>query len=243
MDRRTAGRSTPAFRSEDGVSAEALSIEVKDALGWLIAISADRDGTDLGPSLRWLARVALEGVRVVARGAIVPRLEVGSQAHGRSVDARVRWVPALSDSAMIASLASAMPGTVTALSGEAAGATTRGVIGAVVEAIVSEGLERLDLPAQPPRASSPTDLADTMVARMDGAAFPADRDLARDTSRRLDLWTRSVTDLGSKPAGGSPGPTGSTGSVVAVGAGPHRPVHAGPARHRAPIGRRSNGDE
>jgi len=189
----------PGIRLEDGVSAEALSIKVKDALGWLIAISADREGTDLGPSLRWLARVALEGVRVVARGAIVPRLEVGSQAHGRSVDALVRWVPALSDSTMISSLASAMPGTVAALSGEAAGVTTRGVVGAVVEAIVSEGLERLDLPAQPPRASSPTDLADTMVARMDGAAFPADRELARDTSRRLDLWTRSVTDPARSP--------------------------------------------
>ena len=105
----------PGIRLGDGVSAEAVSIQVKDALGWLIATSADRDGNGLGPSVRWLARVALEGVRVVARGAIVPRLEVDSQANGRSVDARVRWVPALSDSAMIASLASAMPGTVAAL--------------------------------------------------------------------------------------------------------------------------------
>ena len=186
----------PGVRLEAGVSAEALSIQVKDALGWLIAVSADRDGNGLGPSLRWLARVALEGVRVVARGAIVPRLEVGSQVNGRSVEARVQWVPALTDSAMVASLASAMPGAVAALSGETGGVTTRGVIGAVVEAIVSEGLERLDLPAQPPHASSPADLADTMVARMDGAAFPADRELAKETSRRLDLWSRSVTDLG-----------------------------------------------
>ncbi len=189
----------PGIPLGGGVSAEAVSIQVRDVLGWLIAISADRDGNGLGPSMRWLARAAVEGVRVVARGAIVPRLEVGSQTNGRSVDARVRWVPALSNAAMIASLASAMPGTVAALSGEAAGATTRGVIGAVVEAIVAEGLERLDLPAQPPRASSPTDLADTIVARMDGVVFPADRELARETSKRLDLWTRSVTDLGRSP--------------------------------------------
>ena len=45
----------------------------------------------------------------------------------------------------------------------------------------------------------PTDLADTIVARMDGAAFPADRDLAKETSRRLDQWTRSVTDPGRSP--------------------------------------------
>jgi len=189
----------PGIPLGTGVSAEALSIQVKDTLGWLISISADRDGNGLGASLRWLARVAVEGVRAVARGAIVPRLEVGSPANGRSVDARARWVPALSDSAMIAPLASAMPGTVAVLSGEAGGVTTREVIGAVIEAIVSEGLERIDLPAQPPRAASPTDLADTMVARMDGAAFPADRELARDTSRRLDIWTRSVTDPGRSP--------------------------------------------
>ncbi len=189
----------PGVRLGPGVSADAVSIQVKDALGWLVAISADRDGDGLGASVRWLAQVALEGVRVVARGAIVPRLEVAAQANGRSVDARVRWVPALSDSAMIASLASAMPGTVAALSGQPGGATTREVIGAVVEAVVAEGLERLDLPAQPPRAASPTDLADTMIARMDGAAFPADRDLARETSRRLDVWARSVTDPGRSP--------------------------------------------
>ena len=49
----------------------------------------------------------------------------------------------------------------------------------MVEAIVPRAVERLDLPAQPPHASSPTDLADTMVARIDGAAFRADRELAR----------------------------------------------------------------
>ncbi len=189
----------PGVPLGDGSSAEALSIEVKDALGWLISISADRDGNGLGPGLRWLARVALEGVRLVARGAMVPRLEVGAQANGRSVDAMVRWIPALPDSAMIAPLASAMPGTVVALSGEAGGVTTRGIIGAVVEAIVSEGLERVALPAQPPRAGSPTDLADTIVARMDGAAFAADRVLVKETSRRLDQWTRSVTDPGRSP--------------------------------------------
>jgi superfamily II DNA or RNA helicase len=149
--------------------------------------------------VRWLARVALEGVRAVACGSIVPRLEVGSQADGRSVDARVRWIPALLDSEMVAALASAMPGTVAVLSDEAARPLTLGVIGAVVEAIVSESLERLELPAQPPGATSATDLADTMVARMDGATFQADRELARQTSRRLDVWARSVTDLGRSP--------------------------------------------
>ena len=187
---------TPGGPLGGGVTAEAVSIQIKDALGWLIAVSADRDGTGLGPSLRWLARVALEGVRVAARGAIVPRLEVVPRANGRSVEARVRWVPALTDSAMIASLASAMPGTVAALSGDTGAATTREVIGAVVEAIVSEGLRAARPPCPTAACVSPADLADTMVARMDGAAFPAGRELAKETSRRLDEWSRSVTDPG-----------------------------------------------
>jgi len=112
---------------------------------------------------------------------------------------------------MIASLASAMPGTVTTVSGDAAGQTARDVIGAVVNAIVSEGLERLDPPAQPPSASSPGDLADTIIARMDGATFSADRELANETSRRLDMWARAVTDPGRSPLVVRLDPPGSSG--------------------------------
>ena len=113
----------------------------------------------------------------------------------------------------------------------------------MVEAIVSEGLERLDLPAQPPRASSPTDLADTMVARMDGAPFPADRELARETSRRLDLWARSVTDPGRSSLVVRLDPPGARAvwllSVQAhAGGSTSVPLDTAP-----PIGRQSNGDE
>ncbi len=184
----------PGVPLEQGVRAEALSIQLKDALGWLIAISSDADRDALGTGIRWLARVALEGVRAVARGSIVPRLEVDQQANGRRVSARVRWVPAALEPALIASLVSSMPPTVDALGHEKGRATTLGVIGAVVEAIVTESLERLELPAQPPNAVSATDLADTMSARLDGAPFEAGVDSARATSRRLDDWTRSVTD-------------------------------------------------
>ncbi len=86
-----------------------------------------------------------------------------------------------------------MPGAVVAIGGGSSRATTIDVVGGVVEAIVKAGVERMEVPAQPPSAGSPRDLADTIVARMDGEVFPADRDLARDTSRRLDQWTRTVT--------------------------------------------------
>jgi superfamily II DNA or RNA helicase len=177
-----------------GVRAEALSIAVKDALGWLVSIGGDRDATGIGASATWLGRVAIEGVRLAARGSVVPRLEVPTRADGRSVEARVRWIPALVDPVLVDALANAMPGPVTAVTKDGSRATTMAVLTAVVEAIVGETVERIIVPAQPPRAVTPTDLTDTIVARMDGAAFQTDRDLARDTSRRLEQWTRAVVD-------------------------------------------------
>jgi superfamily II DNA or RNA helicase len=179
---------------DDGVKADSLAIEMKAALGWLVDVSGKVEPACLGASLIWLARVAQEGVRLAARGAVLPRLEVSSRLEGRSAETRVRWVPALADAAMLDALANAMPRPVTVLSNEGSRATTLAIIGAVVEAIVTESVARVDVPAQPPRALTPVDLADTIVARMDGEPFRADRDLARDTSRRIDQWTRAVTD-------------------------------------------------
>jgi superfamily II DNA or RNA helicase len=189
----------PGIPLPNGEKAEALAIHVKDALGWLVAICGEREPVGLGPSLLWLSRAALEGVRLAARGSIVPKLDVSSRADGRSADARVRWVPALTDAQRIEALAAAMPRTVTALSNDGSRNTTMTVVGAVIETIVTQSVERMDLPAQPPRALTPTDLVDTIVARMDGAPFPADRGLAKEMARRLDQWTRAVADPRHQP--------------------------------------------
>jgi len=177
-----------------GLKADALAIPMKDALGWLVAVGGGHGPSGVAASLLWMGRAAVEGVRLAATGAIVPSLRVSSQRQGRLSDASLKWVPAFIDSSTIDVLAAAMPGTVVAVAGGASRATTIAVITAVVEAIMAESAERVELPAQPPSAHSPRDLADTMVARMDGAPFRAGADLARDTSRRLDQWSRTVTD-------------------------------------------------
>jgi SNF2-related domain/SNF2 Helicase protein/Helicase conserved C-terminal domain len=177
-----------------GQRAEALTIPLTDALGWLVAVGGGQVPAGAGSSVSWLGRAAVEGVRIAARGSIVPRLRVDPRREGRGVDASVRWVPAVADGAIIDALASAMPGTVVAVDGGASRATTVAVISAVVEAIVAKGVERVELPAQPPSANSQTDLADTIVARMDGTPFRADAMLARDMAKRFDQWTRTVTD-------------------------------------------------
>jgi hypothetical protein len=183
----------PGVALPGGLRAEALAIPVKGALGWLVAVGATKEQADIGASVLWLGRVAIEGVRMVGRGSVVPRMRVSGTSDGRVVDATVRWVPALLDDPAVAALATAMPPTVVAAGGGDGRATAAAVVTAVVEAIVGESVERMEVPAQPPHAASPTDLVDTVIARMDGRAFRASAGPAGDLSRRLDQWSRTVT--------------------------------------------------
>ncbi len=182
----------------DGVRADALSISMKDALGWLVAVGGGQVGDGVGASVAWLGHLALEGVRLVVRGSVVPTLKIVKRPDVGPVEAAVRWVPALTDSPEVDQLATAMPPTVTALGGGDGRAVATSVIAAVVEAIINVSVERMELPASPPNANTPTDLNDTIIARMDGSIFRANANLASDQSRRLEQWSRGVTATNRK---------------------------------------------
>ena len=186
----------PGVPLPGGQKAEAVAIPLKDALGWLVAIGGGPGHEGIGASVSWLGRVALEGVRLAARGAIVPSIRVSGQAEGGLADAVVRWLPALIDRPTINSLAALMPGAVLAVGGSDARATTTAVMTAAVEAIVAVSIERMELPPAPPRAATPSDIDDTVFARMNGAPFRAGAALITGLSRRLDQWSRTVTDPG-----------------------------------------------
>ncbi len=179
-----------------GGRADALAIPMRSALGWLVAVGRDAAGEnpDVGASVSWVGRVALEGVRLAARGSMLPTLRVSKKDTSRLADAHVRWVPAFTDSADVDVLARSMPGAVVALGGGDGRATVSSMLAAVVEAIVVESTERMETPAAPPAANSPTDLRDSIIARMDGTPFVAAPGLAMDVSKRLDQWSRTVTD-------------------------------------------------
>jgi SNF2-related domain/SNF2 Helicase protein/Helicase conserved C-terminal domain len=177
-----------------GRRAEAVSIPMKDALGWLVAIGGGHDQPSVGASVSWLGRVALEGVRLVARGAIVPSVRATGQAKGGLVESSVRWVPAQIDRASVNALAALMPGAVVAAGGGDGRATTTAVITAAIEAIVTESVERMELSAAPVSAARPAELDAMVMARMDGDPFSAPSALATTMSRKLDQWSRSVTD-------------------------------------------------
>ena len=176
-----------------GARAEALSIPVKESLGWLVAVAGGPHGDRVGPSVTWLGRVALFGVRLVANGSVVPALRTTKRSDGRGVDAAVVWEPALVDEADLVALASAMPGPVVALAAAGARATTVAVLGAVVDAVVSEAAGRLELPAPPPTTNTASAVAEAFSTRLDGSSFRAPAGPAGQIARRLDQWTRSAS--------------------------------------------------
>ena len=175
-----------------GARADALHISMRDALGWLVAVGGGQVREGVGASVVWLGRVALEAVRLVVRGSVVPTIKVPNRGEGRTTEAHVKWVPALIDSPALDALGGAMPATVTALGGPDGRAVSHAVVAAVVEAIVGESIERMELPAQPPSANSPVDLNDTVISRMDGASFTANANIVGDLARRMEQWSRSV---------------------------------------------------
>ncbi|MEP7203654.1 MAG: DEAD/DEAH box helicase [Ilumatobacteraceae bacterium] len=177
-----------------GVKAEAVAIPMKDALGWLVAIGGGHAYEGVGASVQWLGRAALEGVRLVARGAVVPSLRVSGRSEGGIAESSVKWVPALLDGTSVNALAAAMPGAVAAVDGGNPRTTVISVITAAVEAIVAESLGRTELPAAPATAKTPLDLDETVIARLDGSSFGANVGLATTLSRRLEQWSRSVAD-------------------------------------------------
>ena len=179
-----------------GVRAEALAIPVRESLMWLVAMGAGPGRESVAPSVAWLGRVALLGLRLVAAGSVVPALRSTKRADGRSVDCAVRWVPALLDDVAIDRLAAAMPGPVVAFSPSPARATTVAVLGAVVDAIVSEAAGLLELPAPPPTANTAVAVAEAFTTRLDGSPFRAAVGPAGQVSRRLDQWARSVVGSG-----------------------------------------------
>jgi superfamily II DNA or RNA helicase len=183
----------PGVKLPGGVRAEAVAIPMKDALGWLVAAGSGEARDDVGTSVRWLGHVAIEGVRLAARGSIVPSVRVGDPSEAKTAEVTVRWRPALADSPTVQALIASMPGTVVAAGGGDGRSTVASVIGAVIDTIVAAAIERMELPPEPAHVATPGDLAEMVLARIDGTAFTAPATLAGDLAMRMDQWARTVT--------------------------------------------------
>jgi superfamily II DNA or RNA helicase len=175
-----------------GERAAALSIPVEKSLGWLVAVGGGLGRAGVGASVTWLGRVAVEAVRLVARGAVVPALRGTKKPSGKSLELAVRWQPALVDPVLLEELNKAMPGAITLLGRSDARTTTLEVLGAVVDAIVREAAGKLELPAPPPTTHTPAAVAEAFITRLDGSTFDAPVAAGAEVSKRLDRWARPV---------------------------------------------------
>jgi hypothetical protein len=176
-----------------GARAVALAIPVGEALGWLVAVGAGLGRDQVGSSVNWLGQVALQGVRLVAQGAVVPTLRQDKRADNRGVDLAVRWSPALAGDAL-EQLSLAMPGPVIALNrGASPRNVTLDVLTTVIDTILCDAARRLEMPAPPPVTRNVTQVAEAVITRLDGSPFPAPVAIGAEVSKRLERWARSVT--------------------------------------------------
>jgi hypothetical protein len=184
--------------------AEALTTSMGSALGWLVAVGAGQIDAPVGASVRWFGHLAVWAVRLVAGGAIVPALVVDPSSRAQPGGAKlnpntpiehaVRWKPALVDQAELERAMGAIPGPVLAVERTAPKELTLGVLEAVVHAIVAEAAKRLDLPAAPPNPRSTPDVAETVIARLDGTPFTGPLRAGAELSSRLERWAKAVTE-------------------------------------------------
>jgi hypothetical protein len=179
----------------DGTTAPAVVAPIAHALGWLVSMRTTHDDPDIAPSTTWLALAAGLAVRLVAQGRMVPQLRKasgGKSQTGRSTF-QVTWMPALIDHDEFTSISRVMPGAVSALSkSNDRRAFTESVVAGVLDAICADAARRVEVPAAPPRPRSAAEVAETVLALMDGTPFDAPTQRGAEIGRGLQTWARAV---------------------------------------------------
>jgi len=182
----------------DGSKADSVRVPLSAALGWLVSMRRVPDDADVGASVPWLGSVATMAVRLAAQGRMVPRLRKVRRREdtgGRDLSTfEVQWEPVLIDPDAIAELAAARPVAAAATGNRQDGrAFTQSVLGDLLSTICEMAAERFEVPAPPPDPRSPTDVAETVLARLDGKPFDAPTRAGAELVRRLDQWASPVT--------------------------------------------------
>ena len=181
-----------------GEKAAAVGAPVGEVLGWLVAAGSGEVRDDVGPSVRWLGKVAMWAVELAARGGMVPVLRQRRRRSGSSrgdhASYAVRWTPALVDPDRLADIVDAMPGSVATLDPSVdARAVTRSTLTGMVDAIGRDSARRIEVPAPPPVVRTGNDVTEAFLARLDGSAFDAPTRIAGELVTRSEQWSRPVT--------------------------------------------------
>lgn len=179
-----------------GAEAPAVSLPVAAALGWLLDLGAGHANGPIGASARWLGLVAVEAIRLVADGKIVPSI----QAHGRRDNGRtaysVRWMPALVEREVVTDLSKRLPGSVAAITPKAEPRdTTQDALAAMVHAFAAQPASTMTATAEPPTIRTASDLVEALGAHLDGERFDAPTRVGSEVMRKLTKWTAPIAGL------------------------------------------------
>jgi superfamily II DNA or RNA helicase len=177
-----------------GPSADALVAPLHSTLGWLVGLGSTAEDDQLGTGVAWLGLAAALAVRLVAHGRMVPQLQKVGDAPGNRSYFAVRWEPTLIDHDELTALARSMPGTVALLERQRdARAVTRAVVSAFVDAVCRDAAGRVEVPAPPPHPQSATDVAETVLGRLNGSTFEAPHQQGTEVGKGLKRWAEGVT--------------------------------------------------
>ena len=177
----------------DGGTAQTVAAPVQTSLGWLVSLGSGGDG-DRGASVTWMGLAAALAVRLVARGRAVPQLSKVGDAPGNRSHFAVHWEPALIDHDELSELTRAMPGVIAVLERQRdARAVTQTVVGGFVDAICRDGAGRVEVPSPPPQPRNASDVAETLLCKLDGTQFEAPHQHGIEISKGLRTWAIGTT--------------------------------------------------
>lgn len=178
----------------DGTHAPALSTGLSNVLGWLASLQTSAGQPFVGASVTWMALVTALGVRLAARGRVVPQLSTdrGRASGGRS-GARVTWAAGLVDRTQLRTLSRAMPGVVTiARQQRDPLLVTLAVLDATTDTICRQAAATVEVPAAPTRANSSSQLAEVVLAHLGGQQLDGQTRDVQEMHKALRRWARTV---------------------------------------------------
>jgi superfamily II DNA or RNA helicase len=198
-----AGSGTSAWSSHEpvplprGAHAPSVAAPVQSSLGWLVSLGATAGDDSLGASVTWMGLAAALAVRLVADGRMVPQLQKlpdEGKGGGKRGTFAVRWEPTLIDHDELTHLVKSLPAGIAALEKQKdPRAVTRMVVAGFVDAICRDAAGRVEVPAPPPSPRSASEVAETVLARLNGSAFEAPTAAGTEIGKGLQTWAKNVT--------------------------------------------------
>lgn len=192
-----------AAKLPDGSRAEAVSAPIRSVLGWLVSLGNPdiAEDLELDVSARWVGAAAAIAVRLVGEGRTVPQLKKTRRPKDSDTplakDAAmyvVHWAPALLEASDLQELTQSLPPSVSVFGQKQdPRLTAQAVVGDLLDAICTTAAERLDVPAAPPHPRSKSEVAEAVLAHLDGSPFDAPARTGSELVRRLEQWAKPVT--------------------------------------------------